>query len=199
MVAEAPKETRVRWICRCECGKEIEVQTSHLRSGHTQSCGCYRLDQIIKAKRTHGQSGKTKEYVTWCHLKSRCMNCKNSVFPHYGGRGIRVCDRWLNSFEAFLEDMGYAPSPKYSIDRKDNNGDYEKSNCHWATQLEQTNNQRGNIAVIYKGVQYPTLSSLARALNIYAPDLYRLHRTRKLPIDQAVAKARNSKEPIYAR
>lgn len=129
----------------CDCGKKINLPLGHIVSGHTISCGCFKSYTTSKIFKIHGEaSGKfrTTEYRTWAHMKERCLNSKNKDFHYYGGRGIRVCDRWIDSYENFLSDMGRKPSPEYSIDRINNDGNYEPSNCRWATKQEQTFNQR---------------------------------------------------------
>jgi len=100
--------------------------------------------------RTHGLT-YTPEYRSWCHMKGRCYCPNDSRYHRYGGRGIKVCDRWLNSFENFYKDMGPRPSPKHSIDRVDNNGNYEPSNCRWVTVKTQNSNRSTNVSRIYKG------------------------------------------------
>jgi len=114
--------------------------------------------------RTHGMN-QTKEWYAWNHIKRRCLNPNYQYYYRYGGRGIKICDRWLNSFQNFFDDMGYAPSKKHSIDRLDNNKDYEPSNCRWATEIEQQNNRTNNVRVEYNG-ETKTLSEWSRILNI---------------------------------
>lgn len=144
---------RVMWVCLCECGNTTSVWTAKLRNGHTRSCGCLHKDGVKEFALTHGhkKDGKTtKEYRAWASMKNRCNNPNNSKYPIYGGRGIAVCERW-GEFVNFLEDMGVAPTPKHSIDRIDTNGNYEPSNCRWATPQEQANNLRTNVVLEYGG------------------------------------------------
>ncbi len=131
------------WKCKCECGNTRTIRGYSLRSKITQSCGCLH-DEIAKhnltGNRKHGQSYSV-EYLTWIRMKTRCYNSSAVQFVYYGARGITVCDKWLNSFETFLEDMGERPK-NTSIDRINNDGNYESSNCRWATPKEQAGNRR---------------------------------------------------------
>lgn len=102
-------------------------------------------------KRIHGESNKSKEWEAWASMIQRCTNPKNKRYYSHGARGIRICDRWVNSFVNFLADMGRAPSKEYSLERVDNNGNYNPSNCKWATKVEQANNRRNNIRIEYMG------------------------------------------------
>lgn len=128
--------------------------TGNLRSGGTKSCGCYAREKLSSISTKHGHTKNrrvTSEYRAWCKMKERCNNKKDKCYPNYGGRGIKICDRWECSFENFLEDMGYKPSSKHSIDRIDVNGDYRPSNCRWATAKEQARNKTNNRVIHYKG------------------------------------------------
>lgn len=138
------------WQCNCDCGNTKRISAASLKKSHTQSCGCYQKDTTSLATITHNKS-KTKIYHVWQGIKERCYNQKNSQFTNYGGRGITVCQRWLDSFENFLADMGQPPSIKHSIDRINNDGDYEPSNCRWATNTEQCRNMRKTVFVEYNG------------------------------------------------
>jgi hypothetical protein len=127
------------------------------------------------SNKTHGLS-RTALYAVWVTMKERCLNGARGDYKRYGGRGIRVCDRWLHSFEAFLADMGDRPSPRHSLDRKDPNGHYEPSNCRWATAVEQARNRRANQTITHGG-ETLTVAEWSERTGIKAPRLYwRLHR-----------------------
>lgn len=134
------------WACKCDCGKSVDVIGNKLKTGHVKSCGCATRQMVSATKTRHGENnrvtGMSPEYRAWYAMKTRCGNPKQGSWRSYGGRGIKVCDRWARLFENFLEDMGRKPSPSHSLDRIDVNGNYEPSNCRWATPLEQRLNQR---------------------------------------------------------
>lgn len=171
------------WICICDCGNETMTVGSQLRKGSTKSCGCLAKEWSTRlggnpdfiAKRAakqikHGHKRKNAvsvEYKTWLGMKRRCYDEKYKDYATWGGRGIRVCDRWNNSFEAFLEDMGPRPSSKHSIDRLDSNLDYSPGNCRWATMQEQgAENRRGMVEVEVDGIRYASVQAACRAFGM---------------------------------
>lgn len=157
-------KAKVSWLCRCECGNMVTVAATSLKSGNTKSCGCFRNERILQSVKTHGLSN-SPEHGTWTDMKTRCNNENATSYKNYGGRGITVCDRWLNSFEAFYADMGPKPGAEYSIERNDPNGNYEPGNCRWATMEEQQSNRRNNRYIEYNGKRY-TVAQLCRETGI---------------------------------
>ena len=144
VIKRAPNRgVKVNWLCQCDCGKQSVAFASDLRSGTHQSCGCLQKERVTK--HSHAQrhtNGGSITYGSWQAMKGRCFNPRVPKYEYYGGRGITVCDRWANSFQAFLDDMGERPSHNHSIDRIDSDGDYTPDNCRWATRAEQSQNQR---------------------------------------------------------
>jgi len=147
------------WRCLCDCGGASIKYDGFLRTGKARSCGC-----IKGANRTHRMSG-TPEYKAWDNARDRCRNPKNKKYPLYGGRGIRFCERWSNSFANFLEDMGRKPTPQHSLEREDSNKDYEPDNCIWATIIVQNNNRSFNRHLMV-GDQKLTIAQAARLTGI---------------------------------
>jgi hypothetical protein len=166
------------WLCRCDCGKNKKASTHDLRRGTTSHCGCSR-------KATHGvfshHQSATPEYFSWVAMRKRCLNPRDHNYPRYGGRGIKICVRWSGKygFRNFLTDMGLRPKGT-SLDRfPNNNGNYEKSNCRWATPKEQSNNRRNNVNLPARLVRKrrrdgETLDSLAHEFNASRSTIHRL-------------------------
>jgi hypothetical protein len=155
--------------CMCDCGNMSVAAINNLRSGHTGSCGCLQREagqrngEISHPK--HGMCGAA-EYRAWCNMIQRCSNPKATRYDRYGGRGIRVCERWGNSFDAFFADVGPRPSAWHSIDRYPNNdGNYEPDNVRWATAAEQQQNQSANRMVHIGGFDL-CIAEAARLLGI---------------------------------
>lgn len=139
------------WDCLCQCGKKSTVSGDQLRSGKTTSCGCRRAEANKETRMTHGHTAEDKkspEYESWAGMNKRCHNPNNHAYANYGGRGIEVCPEWRDSFEAFLDHVGMKPSPKHSIDRINNDGNYEPGNVRWATAKQQANNRRTNVRTV---------------------------------------------------
>ena len=159
---------RTTWICKCSCGKIVEIDDSSLckKKSATTSCGCYAKEVTSKVcidrNLTHGRS-KDRVYKIWFGIIRRCTDSTRKDFNRYGGRGIAICDRWLK-FENFLEDMGECPSG-CSVERDRVNGNYEPSNCRWATTKEQANNKRSNKIFIVNGESL-TLMQVSEKFNI---------------------------------
>lgn len=139
------------WSCECDCSKTTLVAAGALMSGNTRSCGCLR-DEVNRKAKTHGHKarGGSPEYRIWEQMRKRCGNQGHIAWKYYGGRGIKVCDRWLD-FELFLSDMGPRPTSTHTIDRINNDGHYCLENCRWATRAEQSNNKRNNHWIEFSG------------------------------------------------
>lgn len=165
-----------RWSCACDCGAAVSVAAHCLRNGDTKSCGCLSSERF----RSHGRSG-TPTHKSWVAMKIRCTYPSAPNFHRYGGRGISVCERWLK-FENFLADMGERPSADHSLDRINNDGNYEPGNCRWATRKEQARNTPNVVLITINGrtqsraawleeagIPYPTFQSRVRDYG-YSPE-----------------------------
>lgn len=169
----------------CECGEQKVVRANALRAGVCRSCGCLRAQMLSERRKTHGLT-ESREYRAWCHMKDRCLNPKTKGYEYWGGRGIKVCDTWVNSFMKFFEDMGTCPKG-YSLDRIDPNGNYEASNCRWADSNQQSNNTRRNIFLTHEG-KTQTIAQWAKEVGILDATLRRRIRVGE-PVEMALNSA----------
>lgn len=169
------------WLCKCDCGNLTKVQTAYLNNAHTKSCGCLQKTTVT----THGKK-KTKLYGVWASMKERCINIKHPAYENYGGRGITMCDEWREDFQTFYDwamESGYQEG--LTIDRKDNDGNYEPSNCRWVTCKIQGNNTRRNHYIEFNGERH-TISEWAEIKGINRLTLWDRIVRREWPIDKAL-------------
>ena len=161
-----------RWLCQCDCGKQLSVRAYNLKSGNTNSCGCLQKEIAATNKKTHGMTG-SRLYIIWQHMIRRCTKETDQAYKYYGGRGIAVCDEWKDDFQAFYDwAMSHGYSDHLTIDRIDVNGNYCPENCRWATQREQQRNKRDNTRVSFNG-QIKTVSEWAKEFNCFSSMVYR--------------------------
>lgn len=167
---ERAKNKQIAWLCLCECGNTCTVQGYSLRSKNTISCGCYQLENRFTVNKTHGLS-RTSVYTLWCHIVSRCTNPKNKVYVNYGGRGISISNQWQHSFELFYAYISQLPNfgvKNYTLDRINNDGNYEPDNVRWATWTEQQRNKRNTHLVTYNNetrplVEWESITGIGRS------------------------------------
>ena len=187
VIERAPsKGNRTMWLCRCDCdGKIVTVAGGNLKNGHTRSCGCLNDEKRSERKLQHGMSD-TPLYETWLSRLRRCYVANCPTYHDYGARGIKVCERW-HDFSLFYNDVSKMPhfgEPGYSLDRVDNDGDYEPSNCRWATNKEQSNNRRSNIVIKYCGKEQ-TLKQWADELGLNYEKTRKRIRDRNWSVEKA--------------
>lgn len=157
------------WKCKCECGNEVIVRVSNLINGHTKSCGCLQKEKAAEVNTIHGgtkRENKSRLFVVWCNMKSRCFNEKATGYGYCGARGISVCRKWRESYEVFRKwslENGY--SEDLQIDRIDNERNYKPANCRWITSQKQNNNRRNNRLLTYQG-ETKTVAEWARKVEI---------------------------------
>ena len=175
------------WMCKCKCGNVKEIMGENLLSGMSKACGCKRIPAVQAKKTTHGETrngSPSKEYLTWSRMKGRCYSKTNKKYPQYGGRGITVCDQWLESFENFLRDMGRCPKGCNSIDRKNVDEGYDPENCVWADDLRQANNKQNTVWTEMDGVKMSVLDA-ARLRGLPHRKVFHQFRTRGKSIEEA--------------
>ena len=167
------------WLCKCECGTMKVIPGAELRRGRIRSCGCLNSELARERAYKHGFS-RTKIYREWRKMKTRCdCNCSNIYYrQRYCERGIKVCDRWVNDFQAFYDDVSILPhfgEPGYSLDRIDNDGNYEVGNVRWADSITQANNRSNNILITYNGeiIEINKSSNLFRLLTQIQDEVHR--------------------------
>lgn len=175
------------WRCQCDCGGEALIPSSYLVSGNTKSCGCYAKSGDFKVTHGHTRGAKpSRAHLAWSNMKDRCTNQNRPQWKDWGGRGITYDSRW-ESFEAFLSDMGEPPLGM-SLDRRDNNGNYCKENCRWATRVEQRLNSR-QITMISSGAETLCVRDWERKLGLKR-GILTMRLRRGMPVDRALSPKR---------
>lgn len=177
-------------VCKCTCGTEKEIDLNSIKRGKSTSCGCFNKENSKKLHTKHGfamlSTGvRHPDYCIWMKMKSRCLNPNDKSYSNYGARGIQVCDRWKDSFENFIKDLGWRPNNKYSLERIDYDGNYCPENCKWIFKSEQTRNTRRVKLIHYNGNSY-CLSELCKLLNLpYSTMRHRVYDL-NLPFSEAM-------------
>lgn len=176
------KNPHNQWKCVCDCGNEIVVSGANLRSNVAKSCGCLQKEKASEANTKHGQSKKTKEYSAWIGMRKRCNTKSSEDYPDYGGRGIKVCERW-DLFSNFVEDMEIAPKG-FSLDRIDVNKGYSPDNCRWADAKTQARNKTNNRLISLNGI----IKTLAEWAELSGTDRRNIHKRikRGWAVEQAI-------------
>ena len=193
------KSGNVCWLCKCDCGNIKIVRTYSLTKGLVRSCGCLKKEIFGEnARKSHTIHGKTNTrlFNIWGRTKDRCYNKKHLHYKNYGGRGIAVCDEWKNNFQTFYDwafNNGY--SEKLTLDRIDNNGNYEPNNCHWVTSKQQSRNKRNNHLITYKGKSH-CIAEWADIFNVSYDSLYQRLYTRQFCLEKVIEDFDDFKQDI---
>lgn len=178
----------ILWSCQCQCGRITKVMSWSLVSGNTRSCGCLKIEKFLGRITKHGHSTRSRTapaYTSWCKMLTRCNNPNDTHYDRYGGRGIKVCKRWTEKFENFLNDMGERPIGS-TLERINNDGDYEPGNCRWVTRKDQMRNRCNTPFVTYEGKRIAVVA-LAERLGISRYKLYHRIVRRGWPVERAIA------------
>ena len=197
--AENAKNGHSRWVCKCRCGKETVVLSTHLKSGRIKSCGCWWQERKHEYRKIHGFTKKERLYNIWQAMKNRCYTKSHWQYQNYGGRGIVVCEEWKSNYLNFRNwalENGYEDN--LTIDRIDVNGNYEPNNCRWATMAEQNLNKRNSHLITYKGI---TKTMTEWAWEVGLPPCvvqYRLNKA-KWSVEKALPEPIKENGGIYAR
>lgn len=192
---EQPSGKKIaRWECRCECGNTAAILGQNLLSGSVISCGCFNKEVHTRHGATRQRSGsRYRTYRRWGAAKERCFNSATPMYRYYGGRGITMCDRWRNDFEAFLADMGECP-PAFTLERVDFDGDYEPGNCTWIPKSEQAKNRRGNVLITFEG-ETMTLMDWSRHLGAPYPTIRDWYKYKGVPFAEIVQRIKSRSSP----
>lgn len=178
------------WLCQCECGKTKTINSASLRKGKTKSCGCFHKQLLAKNSTIHGMSN-SKEFASWWNMRERCFNPKDKRYHRYGERGITICQRWLDGFQNFYDDMGKCPK-NYTIERINNDGNYEPSNCIWASRKIQARNRNITRWFTYNGKKL-CYAEVSRKLKIPHHKLRYLIEDKGLSLDDAISYMKENK------
>lgn len=184
------------WLCRCDCGMSKVVNGKAMRAGDIVSCGCYDRERRRRPKVPGHKAKESITYTSWRAMRERCANPNAGNYDDYGGRGVKCCDRWAH-FTNFLADMGERPSRLHSIERKDNDGDYEPDNCVWATRVVQNRNSSHCVNITHRG-QTLCVAEWSKLLRIPAPTIYS-RVDRGLPVEKVLAKPTRPRRPRLIR
>ena len=201
VVSCAPNHgTRTAWNCLCDCGTECVITTRDLRAGDTKSCGCYMKELAIERHKKHGASSHsgnaTRLYRIWKHMRRRCLCPNNKAYKNYGGRGIKICDEWADSYIAFRDwSIAHGYKDSLTLDRIDNNGMYCPQNCRWASAVTQANNKRSNHLITHNG-KTQTIAQWAREIDLSYFTLYSRIVKRKMDIAVALSMPLQKREVV---